>query len=833
MHIQSLSSKRGSDKAPTPWQFRQEKTKPWLPAQVPGSVHTDLLALEQIPDPFIADNERAVQWVAESNWEYRCSFDVNPALMNEQHVFLVCDGLDTLAEVTLNGQPLGKTHNMFRKYRWGIKSLLQAEENELRILFRSPVQDITAKQTKRPLRGVTQAIPGGPYIRKAPSQFGWDWGPQLPPIGIWKDIRLEGRSVARLDDVHLRQHHEGSTVKITAQLVVERWQDPALYAVMRVKAPDGAPVGGAEETTTPVSDTNLTLSLPIDNPQLWWPNGYGAQPLYEVEIVLKTDNGIQDQKTYQIGLRTLELRQAKDAAGQSFTFFVNGVPIFAKGANWIPADSFPTRISDAHLERLIQDTAATHQNMLRVWGGGFYEEERFYDLCDQYGILVWQDFVFSCSIYPMTDEAFVENVRIEVIEALRRLRHHASLALWCGNNEMEWGWEEWGWDTPENEDLKNAYDNFFHHLLPEWCAEEDPDHTYWPSSPSSNTPFENSNSETQGDMHYWGVWHGGQPFVAYRALYPRFMSEFGFQALPPLETIRSYAMPQDWNMTSYIMEYHQRSQSGNSKMLHHMGNHFRFPKDFPTLVYLTQVVQAEAIRMGVEHWRRNRDRVSGTLYWQLNDCWPVASWSSLDYFGRWKALHYAAKRFYDPLLLSLEDVGQTVDVHLTSDLTEAWEGTVRWSLQTLSGDVITSGQEAVSVPPLTSISVMAKDFTPTLGDRQRELVFIAELCKDNQCIARRMATFVPNKHLKLADPELSIEVSPQEDDGLSVAVTAQSLARFVALNVEGADVVFSDNYFDIPAGETVTVTCPLPEGWTVAQVQEALDVMSLYASFTE
>jgi beta-mannosidase len=288
-------------------------------------------------------------------------------------------------------------------------------------------------------------------------------------------------------------------------------------------------------------------------------------------------------------------------------------------------------------------------------------------------------------------------------------------------------------------------------------------------------------------------------------------------------------------MTSYIMEYHQRSQSGNSKMLHHMGNHFRFPKDFPTLVYLTQVVQAEAIRMGVEHWRRNRDRVSGTLYWQLNDCWPVASWSSLDYFGRWKALHYEAKRFYAPLLLSLEDVGHTVVVHLTSDLTEAWEGTVRWSLQTLAGDEMTSGQEAVSVPPLTSISVLAKDFTKTLGERQRELVFIAELCQaaaDEQCIARRMATFVPTKHLQLTDPELSVEIGSKEDDVLTIEVTAQSLARFVALKLDGADVVFSDNYFDIPAGETVSVTCPLPEGWTVEQAREALDVISLYASFT-
>jgi beta-mannosidase len=825
MHIQSLTGD---------WQFRQADAETWAPARVPGDVHTDLLATGRIPDPFVADNEKHVQWVAETDWAYRRTFRVEAKLLAEQRVFLVCDGLDTLAEVMLNGHRLGETDNCFRQYRWDVKPLLRAGEegeNELSILFRSPVQYITARQRERPMHGVMQAIPGGPYLRKAPCQFGWDWGPQLPPIGIWKDIRLEGHSVACLENVHLRQRHEGGEVVIEATLTVERWQAAPLTAGVRVTGPDGEVL----ESHTSITERGQTLEVPIPRPQLWWPNSYGEQPLYQVDVTLAADDHLQDQRTYQMGLRTLELRQEDDEWGRSFTFVVNGVPIFAKGSNWIPADSFPTRVSDEHLERLIRDAAATHQNMLRVWGGGFHEEDRFYDLCDRYGILVWQDCVFSCSIYPLTDESFVENVRHEIVENIRRLRHRASLALWCGNNEMEQGWVAWGWNMPGLQDLKAAYDQFFHHTLPKWCAAEDPDRPYWPSSASSGTPFQNPNGQERGDTHYWGVWHGGEPFTAYRDQYPRFMSEFGFQSLPPLETIRTYADESEWNMTSYVMEYHQRSAGGNRKIILTMADHFRMPKDFESLVYLTQVLQAEAISMAVEHWRRNRHRVGGTLYWQLNDCWPVASWSSLDYFGRWKALHYAARRFYAPLLLSIEDDQTEVNIHVTSDLTEPWEGAVRWSLETLGGEVLEAGEETASVPPLTSIRICALDFADHISDDNcRKVVLICELWQGERRITLDVATFVPDKHLSLADPALTVGVRPENKDGrdqLVFEVTACSLARFVELALAGVDVVFDDNYFDVPAGRTATVTCPLPEDWTVEQARAALRVRSLYDSF--
>ena len=481
MKIQSLAGD---------WEFRQTGTEEWLPARVPGGVHTDLLALGRIPDPFVGDNEKRVQWVAEADWEYRRRFVAAPELLRQPHIWLVCDGLDTLATVSLNGRELGRAANMFRQYRWDVKPLLKAGENDLRIAFDSPVRFAAAQQAIRRMPGVPQAIPGGPYLRKAPCQFGWDWGPQLPPIGIWKDIRLEGYEGARISEVRLSQQHAEGQVTVEAQITVQIWDVAPRSAVMRLVAPDGQ-VFETSGAVTPGGKSRLRIVIP--NPQLWWPNGYpstapragGAQPLYRASVELHQADILLERREYQLGLRTLELRQQPDEWGRSFTFVVNGLPILVKGSNWIPADSFPTRITDAHLERLIRAAAETHQNMLRVWGGGFYEEERFYDLCDRYGILVWQEFIFSCSIYPLDDPAFLENVRQEVVENVRRLRHRASLALWCGNNEMEWGWVEWGWDRPENLSLKRAYDRVFHHLLPDICAQEDPDRPYWPSSPSS------------------------------------------------------------------------------------------------------------------------------------------------------------------------------------------------------------------------------------------------------------------------------------------------------------------------------------------------------------
>ncbi|MFZ1400963.1 MAG: glycoside hydrolase family 2 protein [Candidatus Promineifilaceae bacterium] len=819
MNVQSLAGA---------WRFRQAGSQEWLPATVPGGVHTDLLALGQIPDPFVGDNEKKVQWVAEADWEYCYQFAAASAILSQSHIWLVCDGLDTLATVTLNGKLLGETNNMFRQYRWDVQDILQANENELLITFASPVQYITEKQAERPLPGVSQAIPGSPYLRKAPCQFGWDWGPQLPPIGIWKEIRLEAKAGPRLADVHLRQNHADGQVTVSAALTLTGPMAEGLTATLQIVAPDGEEFVVETAVTPQIHNSQLT----IHNPHLWWPNGYGKQPLYQVLVTLRQgETTILDQRSYQLGLRTIQLRQDPDEWGRSFEFVVNGVPIFAKGANWIPADSFPTRISDDYLEALIRGAAKTHQNMLRVWGGGFFEEERFYDLCDKYGILVWQDYIFSCSVYPLDNPDFLENVRLEVDENVRRLRHRASLALWCGNNEMEWGWADWGWTRPDLADMKAAYDQFFHHTLADWSTTIDPDTPYWPSSPSSDTPFENPNGQIQGDAHYWEVWHGRKPFTAYRNQFPRFMSEFGFQALPPLATIKTFADEVDWNMTSYIMERHQKNDSGNSLMVGQMLDTFRLPKDFDSLVYLSMVLQAEGIRYGVEHWRRARERVAGTLYWQLNDCWPVASWSSLDYFGRWKALHYAARRFYAPLLLSVEDAPPQQNIYITSDLLEAWQGDLHWYLETLAGEQLASGTMPVAAAPLATTPLADFDFADQVTDaNRRDLVFVAQLWQDEKFVSQQTAYFAPTKHLQLTNPDLTA-VCQQNNNQLHIAINGRSLARLVELSFAGADVIFSDNYFDLPNGRTANITCQLPTGWTLAQAQAALRIRSIYDSF--
>ena len=826
MLSQSLTTLAAAD-----WAMRQAGNAEWLPAVVPGGVHTDLMAAGKIPDPFFADNEIKVQWVAEAEWEYKAVFSVPAALAGAKHLFLVADGLDTFADVTLNGQAVGSTENMFRQYRWDVGGLVREGQNELRVFFRSVVNFCKARNEAKPLTVMNMSLVGSVFARKAPCHFGWDWGPMLPPIGVWRDLRLEGYAASRIDDVHLRQAHARKGVTISAAVRTETWDQAGLSARVSVTAPNGKKVLTAEaELVNGAAD----VSVLVKNPQLWWPNGYGEQPLYAVKVEVVSAAGVEDCKEYKLGLRTVELLREPDAWGESFTFVVNGVKVFMKGSDWIPADSFPTRLSDAHYEHLIRSAAQSHQNMLRIWGGGFYEDERFYDLCDRYGILLWHDFMFACYVYPHDEAEFIENLRLEVDYNVKRLRHRTCLALWCGNNEMEQGWADWGWGKRQDELFvieKAAYEKFFYHTLPEWVSGLDTDHPYWPSSASSNTPMENPNSQERGDMHYWDVWHGRKPFTAYRSTYPRFMSEFGFQSLPPLETVKTYADPKDWNMTSYIMEHHQRSGSGNGLMIGQMTDTFRMPKDFAMLTYLSMLLQAEGIRYGVEHWRRNKERVSGILYWQLNDCWPVASWASLDYYGRWKALHYAAKRFFAPVLLSIEDVGTVMNVHVTSDVNAPWSGRVRWMLATLDGQVLRSGELDAAVPALADIQAGSLDFSADVqGDLRRKVVFVAELYSGTERISAALAAFAPNKHLELAEPGLRVETF-KEGKQLRFVVSAQTLARFVELKLEGVDIILSDNYFDVPAGGSVTVTGPLPAGWTLQKARKALRVTSLYNSY--
>jgi beta-mannosidase len=813
------------------WKVRAVGESEWVTIAIPGEVHVVLMQAGRIPDPFQGENELVVHWVAQRDWEFYGTNDEPDALLDQDEQWLVFDGLDSLAEVSLNGVLVGKAKNAFRTYAWEVTEYLQPGVNEVRIVFASPVKYVKSFQDQQPLYSPEQSIPGGPYLRKAPCQWGWDWGPQLPPIGVWKDARLEAFSVAKFMSVHLRQAHKfDGSVEISAHAQVDQWADAALQLCMTLRDPSGQTFA----TTCRVINGKAQATIEIAEPRLWWPNGYGDQALYDARVTLRlSDEIVLDGRDYQIGLRTLELSQESDDYGESFTFVVNGVPIFAKGSNWIPADSFTTRITRERVAGLLGDAARAHHNMIRVWGGGFYESEDFYNLCDRYGLLVWQDFVFSCSIYPFHDQDFIENVHAEVIDNVRRIRHRACLALWCGNNEMDLGWEAWGWSQGEWIELREPYRKFFYETLPGWLATLDTDTPYWPSSPTSGTPFMDSNSNARGDAHYWEVWHGAKPFSAYREQYPRFMSEFGFQSLPPLKTIRSFADEDHWNLTDYLIEHHQRSPFASALFMGQMALHFMIPVDFPALVYTTMILQAEGIRFGVEHWRRNRHRVSGTLYWQLNDCWPAASWSSLDYFGRWKALHYASRRFYAPLLVSIEDDEQSavMRVHLTNDLRSAWSGSIRWRLMRLDGEVLDGGEVHCSAEPLTSQRVIERDFSALSKAQKRETVFIAQRIDQGEVKSTYLATFVRNKHLNLVDPHLKAYLREEEGDRVTVTLEAQYLARFVELSLDNADVVFSDNYMDVLPREPVDIIFSKPAGWSIDDVGKSLTVFSLYDSF--
>ncbi len=817
------------------WLLRQRGTEDWLQATVPGGVYTDLLADSRIADPFYATGEEKVQWVAEKDWEYRRYFYPTAQVMAEEKVFLVCKGLDTLADVRLNGKIIGLAANMFHTWQWEIKSLLKEGENCLDILFHSPVAYARQRQRIHPMTSdrATRSVKGGQHLRKAASHFGWDWGPRLPGMGIWRDIQLEGRSIAHLVDVRYEQQHEDGMVMLTARVQCELeppTDETGRQALRTLRLRVTAPDHQVWQVDAPARE-HQSIPLKITNPNLWWPNGLGDQPLYRMEMeLLEEDRTLQQTRVLDtwsgnLGLRIIELRQEN-----LFQFSVNGTPVFAKGANWIPADAFPARVTPEQLEHLVRSAAETHQNMLRVWGGGYYENDLFYDLCDRYGILVWQDFQFACASYPLDEEAYRESVCREAVENIRRLRHHACLALWCGNNEIEWLAQMWGW-AKKYPALKEAHERFFYQQLPELVAKEDPGRAYWPGSPSSGKPFNDPNSSQHGDAHLWEVYSYFSPPSRYRRQNPRFASEFGMQSLPAEESVAGFAPLKERRMGSNVMNHRQRSVGGNAKLTWYLSQRFRLPRHFSDLVYLSQVFQAEVIRTGVEHWRRHAEDTGGALYWQLNDCWPAISWSSIDYFGRWKALQYAARRFFSPVLLSVEEETDKqrprAAVWLNNDLREPFQGYLRWTLETLEGDVLEGGHQAVEAEPVSACCLLRLDFShPKQRVDWRKTVLVGELFKGEERVSRIVVAFLSEKAMPLGNPGLEVQVEVVEEQVL-VHLSARRLARFIELKLEGANEVFNDNYFDLPAGRPATVSCPLPQGWDVERAQKALRVRSL------
>ncbi len=802
-----------------------------VPARVPGCVHSDLMAAGTIPDPFIRDNEDAIKWVSETDWVYSRDLEISANVLTRDRVLLRCDGLDTLATITVNGKRVGQSDNMFRTWEMSIKDVLRPGANRIEVGFTAPspyLRDHHARRALPDWRGPKEP-PGRAWLRKEPCSFGWDWGPVLSTSGIWRPISLLAYNSARLADVHIRQKHEDGHVELAVTAAAERVKEPTLHARVIVTL-DGVEVASGRSA---FDGPTARLRLTVAEPKLWWPRGMGEQPLYAVTVELIAQDGeILDSATKRVGLRTLRLDRHADKWGESFQFVANGVPFFAKGANWIPADALVTRMTRERYEDLLRSAAAANMNMLRAWGGGIYEDDLFYDLCDELGICVWQDFMFACSTYPTFDDAFMRTVRAEAEDNVRRLRHHACIALWCGNNELEQGLVGDDWD-----DTHMSWDDYgrlFDKLLPQVVKGLDPDRDYWPSSAHSPCDRANANNPTCGDAHLWEVWHGRKPFEWYRTCEHRFNSEFGFQSFPEPRTVYGFTLPQDRNVTSYVMEHHQRSGIGNTVIVQYMLEWFRLPTSFDATLWLTQILQGMAMKYAVEHWRRSMPRGMGTLYWQLNDTWPGASWSSIDYHGRWKALHYMAKRFYSPVLVSaVEDLDRgQVDVHVTSDLLAPKQGKVSWRLTDLKGARLLDGQIDVEIAPRSNALVRTIDVREQLTKLgPRNLLMWLDLHSGEERLSSNLALFARPKHLELPEPAIAWSVSDSGDGHFGVTLFADRPALWTWLSLASSDAAFSDNFVHLLPNDPVTISVAPIGPMTREQFESQLQVASLVDTY--
>lgn len=804
------------------WQMRQAGWEEFLPASVPGSVYHDLMQNGKMDDPFWRDNFPKALKRMDHDYEYKTEFAADKALLKSDAVLLRFEGIDTVADVFLNGERLGHTENMHRTFEFEVKDLLKEEGNELRVLLHSPTRFIKEEYKHNVADGSEEAMVGFANLRKTHCMFGWDWGPRLPDAGLWRPVKLLGIEKARVDSVYVTQKHEDGKVTLHFDVDADVYDREALmgYTVL-ITDPDG------KETLCKGSPEEIV----IERPQLWWPNGFGAQPLYTVEVRLYAGGKQVDAWKKRIGLRTLTMHIEKDAYGESFAHEVNGVQVFAMGADYIPEDSIFPRINEARTRELLRQCKEAHFNTIRVWGGGYYPDDWFYDACDEMGLMVWQDFLFACAVYNLTDE-FEDNIRAEFADNIKRLRHHASLALWCGNNEMEMFVERGLWvKTPIQ---KSDYVKMYEYILPKVLKELDPQTFYWPASPSSGGGFDDPNGFDRGDVHYWDVWHGNVPFTDYRRYYFRYLSEFGFQSFPSVETVKTFALPEDCNPFSYVMEKHQRNNAANGKIMNYLYQTYLYPTSFDAFVYASQLLQADAIRYGVEHFRRNRGRCMGAIYWQLNDCWPVISWASIDYCGRWKALHYAAKRFFRPLTLSCAEEGLlTQDPNINFERYEYEENALKkgmrlcvenetmlshtvevtWQLRRADASVIRQGRETVTVEPLSSKWLEYEDFADadTFGD------YIAyQMTENGAPAASGTALFCAPKHFRFADPQLALRV-----EGDEIVVTAAAYARSVQILNADDTLKLSDNFFDMNAGETrVRILSGQPSGLRVRSVYD-------------
>lgn len=757
---------------------------------IPGSVYSFLLDNNLMEDPFYRQNELEALKLMENEFTFTRAFDFTHT---GDKVVLHCDGLDTLCDIYINGVHVAYTDNMHRTYEFDVTEILVNGENEIKIVCHPVNPYIKEKLANFNLIASLDALEGFGYIRKAHCMMGWDWGPRLPDAGIWRNIGLIVLDSARITEFHVVQRHENGKVFVNPKVTTDKEAEVAVTLV------------------TPAGET-LTLEAnkeaEIENPQLWWPHGLGEQALYTVNVVV-TDNGkVADSQSKRIGLRVLKLIREKDRYGESFLHEVNGVRFFAMGADYIPEDNVFSRITSERTKWLLKQCYDCNFNAIRVWGGGYYPDDFFFDYCDEFGIIVFQDMMFACTSV-WADEGFKENIRLEFIDNLKRMRDHACIALISGNNELEV--TRAANSMQKDPKLLNMYLDVFEGMLPDLIKELCPEISYISTSPVTCGHFIDPNNENYGDSHYWDVWHANKPFTEYRKKFFRYLSEFGFQSFPGEKTVKAFTIEEDRNIFSRVMEMHQRNGAANGKIVNYMSQTFLYPNNFGTLLYASQLLQAEAIRYGVEHLRRHRGRCMGALYWQLNDIWPVASWASIDYYGRYKALQYVAKRFFNPVIISCLEIGEKTtrpvvtmeegrpdystqaQLCVTNDTMAEVTGIASWALRDHTGKILKEGSTEVTVPALSVVWLDNMDFHKTDVDHN---YMSYEFTVNGEVLSEGTVLFTAPKYFQFKNPELRCEINDDE-----LTVYADAYARYVEIDSPDSDFILSDNFFDMNAGK--------------------------------
>jgi len=807
----------------TNWTFCQVGDTLWSDAKVPGTVHQDLLNHNRIPNPFYGMNEEAVQWVENEDWMYRTSFVVDEHQLSRDAAVLELDGLDTYADVFLNGALILRSDNMFVGHKVQVKPVLRKGVNQLLVRFRSPVKEVLPQlQTNGfdyPASNDHSPWRTSVYTRKAPYSYGWDWGIRLATCGIWRPVRLVFSDVARIEDYYVCQDVvTQAKADVDNRLEINNVTSNTVSALLKVDyhyADSDTKEIKKQIELRPGANT-VSLPVSIENPHLWMPNGWGEPSLYKFTASLSVDGVEIAKQERNVGLRTVRVVMDDDEHGKSFYFVVNGKPMFAKGANFIPDDALLPNVTPERYKRIFEDVKAANMNMLRVWGGGIYEDDEFYDEADRNGILIWQDFMFACSSYPH-DPLFVGRVESEAEYNIKRLRGHASLAMWCGNNEIYEAMRYWGWQRKYSAEafaeMERGYNVLFRELLPKMVERLDNGRFYMHSSPYEAN-WGRPDSWKIGDSHNWGTWHGRKPFESFDTDVPRFMSEYGFQAFPEMKTIRTFAEENDFELESPVMNAHQKADIGNALIKQTMGLYYRVPEKFEDLVYVGLVLQGQGIRHGIEAHRRNRPYCMGSLFWQLNDSWPVVSWSSIDYYGNWKALMYQSKRAFAPILINAIKEGDDLCVYLVSDELQDHDG-VRLDVELMDFDGKVNGKWTQSgmLAANSSVLFMKKRAGELQGklSAANSLLHFTLKAKNGATLADDVFYFAYPKDQKL--PEANIETSVRRrGDAIEMTLKTDKLARDIFVEVPVQGVRFTDNFFDLLPGQRKKITITSPEG---------------------